>query len=144
MWQQLCLFCPKAGWTLLAWHRQQKAAGKFSSVQYIQGAWKWKESRTRFPGSGLKCFTTAIMIDALVFHTKLLLFPVVRLLTPLAESWRCRPSDSRLCQSLCAEPDGSELIGNHWGPASSASLPRPSVPTQVHFLQGKKKIGTDT
>lgn len=57
---------------------------------------------------------------------------MVCLLAPLTKSWRCCPRDSGLCQSLCAEPDGSELIGNHRGLASSASLPCPSMPTHIH------------
>ena len=35
----------------------------------------------------------------MAFHTMLLLFPVVCLLTPLTESWCCCPSDSGLCQT---------------------------------------------
>lgn len=34
------------------------------------------------------------MIDVMAFHAMLLLFPVVCLLTPLAESWSCHLSDS--------------------------------------------------
>lgn len=64
------------------------------------------------------------------------------LLAPLTKSWRCCPRDSGLCQSLCAEPDGSELIGNHRGLASSASLPCPSMPTHIHCLN-KKKIKSE-
>lgn len=114
----------------------RRLLGSFDPSSTYRGAWKWKESRTRFPG--LKRFTTPVMMDVLAFHTMFLLFPVAYLLTPLAESSCCRLSGSGLCQSLCAEPDRSELISNYGRLASSVSLSCSSMSAYVHFLKGKE------